>query len=262
MQFGLCTTYDPAALRLCKDSGADFVELNFTALASLTPEEIDGVRRRLDDLALPCLSCNCMFPGDRIRLTGARRDMDAARAYLNAAFDRLAPLGVRHVVFGSAGARSTEPGGDTAQAFAELAGFLREVAAPALRAHGWVCSIEPLSECNLIRTTTDGRRLMDAVAQPEVRLLADFYHVYATGEDPRDTAACVPFLRHVHTAARHGRFFPTGADMDDCLSMLRMLKDGGYSGCVSVEAIPRPEADPLGERREALRVLREAEARL
>lgn len=262
MQFGLCTTYDPAALQLCKDSGADFVELNFTALSSLTPADIDAIRRQLDALALPCLSCNCMFPGDRIRLTGARRDMDAARDYLNAALDHLTPLGVRHVVFGSSGARCAEPGEEKEQAFSEIANFLRDVAAPVLRDHGWVCSVEPLSECNLIRTTTDGRRLMEAVARPEVCLLADFYHVYATAEDPRDTAACIPFLRHVHTAARNGRFYPSSPDMDDCVSMLRMLKNGGYDGCISVEAVARPGTDPLAERREALAVLREATARL
>lgn len=244
MKIGICLDWhNAAALESAGKAGADFAELNFSSFENATAEEIAGLKATLDRLHLPVASFNCMLPGARIRVTGWERDHAAAAAFLRATLEKLEPIaGARHVVFGSGGARRMEEGDTPFSAFADLVVYLRDTVAPIFREYGWTCSVEPLSECNYLRTTADGAALVKAVGCPEVRLLADIYHMEICGEDlPAAFAACPP-LRHVHIAEKSGRYLPSPDDPDDYRAMFAALEAAGYDGCVSIEGRPRDDA--------------------
>ena len=72
-----------------------------------------------------CEACNNFFPG-RIRLTGPDVDEQAIRAYYAKALERAATLGVKSIVFGSAGAKRVPEGFDMDRAYQQVVQVTRE----------------------------------------------------------------------------------------------------------------------------------------
>lgn len=261
MKIGVCVDWHwDWALPIIRDAGADFVEFNLSAFENVTEEEVTALAARLKELGLVCLSYNGMMPGGRIRVTGPRKDFAAAGAYLDRVLKNVMPLGPCNVVFGSCGSRILEEGDDRATAMDELTVFLRDYAAPAFRRSGHKCSIEPLSECNLVHTVDDGLELAKRVSQPEIGLLIDYYHTAANGEDMSDLSRFQPYLCHTHIACSNGRVYPRRGDGDDYVAIFRALEAVGYDACVSVEGRTSPEQFE-GDVKEAIACLKEAYAK-
>ena len=260
MQFGICVDWkSDAKLQAAKEAGVDFVELNFASFDAVSEDEIAALKEKLDALGLTVASYNGMFPGT-IRLTGKDRDFAAGAAYLDRMLAKLSVLGARHVVFGSSLARRMEEGSNREEAMAELTVFLRDYVSPLLHKYGWLCSVEPLSECNFLRSTADGAELAARVNTPEIRLLADLYHVAKVGEPDDALAACGARLAHIHIACRDGRFFPSSSDPDDYAEWFRRLARAGYDGRISVEGGVRDKENFAAEAKEAIACLRAAYA--
>ncbi len=259
MQIGMCLDWRVNAMwEAACAAGADYVELNFSSFEQEKPAAVAALAAHLQARGLACRAYNCMFPGARYPLTGPHKDHAAAGEFLAAQLEKLAPLGARIVVFGSSGARGRVDGQSSEAAREEVVTFLRETAAPLLAHYGWICAVEPLSECNLIRTTADGRAIVEAVGHPSVRLLADVYHMGQVGERPEDLLACAGALAHVHVAAQAGRRLPAATDPDDYVAVFRALRRIGYTGQVSIEGILRDPAAPGAEMTAAVACLRSA----
>lgn len=88
------------------------------------------------------------------------------------------------------------------------------------------------------------------VGHPRVAALWDLHHPYRQGEAPEDTGAALgPHVRHVHVKDSRppGAYCLLGEGDIPVFNMLRLLKQGGYDGWVSLEWEKRwhPElADP------------------
>ena len=259
MKFGICTDWkNEQNLLAAKAAGADYVELNFQSFADQSKETIAALGARLDAYGLPCLAYNGMLPG-ALRVTGEKKSFAAARDFVAAVLEKVQVLPARTVVFGSGAARMLDGNNTKENGMQELTEFLRDYAAPTFAAYGFTCVIEPLSECNFLRTMQDGMALAKAVDHPAIRLLADFYHVGALGEDLCDFASYRDYLRHAHIAAVAGRAFPRAGDGEDYAAILRALRAAGYNGYLSVEAVPSPDRELATEYRDALAVLRAAQ---
>lgn len=61
--------------------------------------------------------------------------------------------------------------------------------------------------CNYLNTMAEARTMMERLALPGVRLLADLYHMETQGEDWRELGAYLPDVRHVHVSTV-GRALP------------------------------------------------------
>jgi sugar phosphate isomerase/epimerase len=73
------------------------------------------------------------------------------------------------------------------------------------------------------------------VKHPNVRVLADLYHMTQKGEGPQSILkAGRKYLRHVHVA-ENARRTPPGVDGDDFTPYFRALKEIGYRGNISIE---------------------------
>jgi sugar phosphate isomerase/epimerase len=110
-----------------------------------------------------------------------------------------------------------------------------EVFVPLLAKYDWKCAIEPLSECNVIRTTYDGLEIVNKVNDPHFCLLADIYHMVLTGQKPSELLDCKGKLIHTHIASENGRKCPHLTDPDDYGAYIDALRAIGYDDCVSVE---------------------------
>jgi hydroxypyruvate isomerase len=81
------------------------------------------------------------------------------------------------------------------------------------------------------------------LANPQVKILADFYHLGVMGEDLSDIARqYAKDIGYVHVADLPGRHEP-GTGTVDWKSILRLLGDSGYEGIVGFEYTPHAETD-------------------
>jgi len=259
MKIGLC---GPAfAGALAKASGCDYLELNFTTVARQSEEDFTQTKQALAEGGLPCEVMNCFIPGD-FKLVSPELDKSALEAYLAQGFSRAKELGVEIVVFGSAGARKL-PEGMAKPAGWDILAPIYRLAGDCAAKVGIVIAIEPLSyhECNAVNTLRDGMALMKLAGHPNVRLLADMYHMGENGENMADILDVGADLRHCHIGKPDGRVFPMPGDGYDYKPFFNALRGINYVGRLSIEASP-PNDDIQEDLPKCVALLREFSAGL
>ena len=215
-------------------AGYDYWEPPVAAVAPGQDEQVfAAARRRFQELPLRPEAWNCLLPGD-LKITGPDVDAAGVDRYLKAAFDRIAELGGRVVVFGSGRARAVPDGFDRTQAEKQIASFLRR-AGDAAAARDLIMAIEPLNrrECNIINSVAEGLAMAQRVDHERVRLLADSYHMFQDDEPLSNLAEAGGALVHIHIADRPRNAPAEGAEeLGPFFSALRAV---GYDGRISIE---------------------------
>jgi sugar phosphate isomerase/epimerase len=136
-----------------------------------------------------------------------------------------------------------KPGVDGSQAYAWLVDALRRCSAAAAP-HGVRLALEPINryETTLINDIHQCLALIDAVGAPNFGVLPDTFHMNI--EEPSIAESLRrggPRIYHVHLADSN-RWYP-GAGHIDFGAVVRTLDEIGYTGTLSVEAMPMPDAD-------------------
>jgi sugar phosphate isomerase/epimerase len=102
---------------------------------------------------------------------------------------------------------------------------------------------EPLNRyaTNLVNTIGAGVDLISSLSTTNVRLLADLFHMNIEEVDlPAAIRTGGRFIGHVHLADSNRR--PAGGGHTDFVKVARALRDIGYDGYVSAEALPYPDS--------------------
>ena len=231
IEIGWCAP--SARLEAAKAAGFDYVELNASEIAGMSEQTFQQLLERHTRLGMPTPSANTFIPRDgSVPVVGPSADVQEEMAYVKPLFDRLAKLGVKTLVFG--GGKAVPDGWTEEATFKQLVDFDHLIAAEG-RARGITIVIEPTSEGNFIRTVSEGLRLVNATAEPNVEVMADLYHVSVTKENPSVVLTAGKHLRHVHIANPNGRVFPLSADEYGYAAFFEALKKIGYAGRVSIE---------------------------
>ncbi len=234
MRIGYCGS--PTDSASGAEAGFDYVEANVQAF--LIPESPDeqfaANLAQAKESALPVLAANCFLPG-ALRSTGDQVDLDRILAYSLAAFRRAQQVGIRKIVFGSGGSRKLDEKTTPQQADEQFVNLLLQLS-PIAEQFDVIVVLEPLrrQECNYINTVAEGAKIIEAVDHPNIRLLADFYHMLQNGEDPADLATYGKLISHCHLAEKRERTCP-GVDGDDFVPFFKALAEAGYNDTLSFE---------------------------
>jgi sugar phosphate isomerase/epimerase len=234
MKIGICTSIDNAGI--ARDAGFDFVEENVQNL--LVAEEPDSAFASklavVEAAPLPVPAANCFLPGT-LKCTGPGVDETRLRRYADTALRRARQAGIRRIVFGSGGSRHIPDGFSPVEARAQFLHLLRGLA-PLAEAQEVVIVVECLNrkECNFLNALREGAAIVEEIAHPHVRLLADLYHMAVEGEGAAELLTHGRSISHVHVAELEGRQAP-GTSGEDFGPALRVLKQIGYSGALSFE---------------------------
>lgn len=225
-----------------KENGYDFIEC---ALVSLCLEDAEAYRKVMPDYrnsALPLWAFNGFFPGD-LKVVGEAIDKARIRNYVARATEALHTVGAKIAVLGSGGARRIPEGWEYARAEEQFLELLQLISAH-FKGTGVTLAIEPLNkrECNFINRVSEGVKLAALVNQPEIRVLADFYHMQEEGETVDAIMEHKAWLAHIHLADT-GRKSP-GTGFYPYAALAEQLKNSGYEGMLSVECL---SSDPTVE---------------
>ena len=234
MRFGICT--DMEGIQAAADAGCDYVEIG---TCTLVPDEDDSAfaaaKRKIKEAPLPVEVFNVFLPAAH-KVTGPAVDLKAVGFYMDKALRRVSEVGVSSMVFGSGGARRMPEGfTDVKRAWEQLADAAR-LAGEIGAKYGVVIAMEPLCKgaCNFFNRVDKGAALVDRVAHPNLKLLADLFHVTAENEPLSSIAAAGARLAHVHVPAP--AIPETGEGLAyDFQGYFQALKQAGYQGRVSVE---------------------------
>ncbi len=191
-----------------KAAGFDYMEVRTSEVAALSGADYEQLAARLKRLDLPVPAAYWFLPPE-IKVTGPDIDKGRQMAYLQTALDRVSRLGVQVIVFGSSGARQVPPGFSQQEAFAQLVDFGKR-AGPEARLRNITIAIEPQrrEESNIINTTAEALAWVEAVNDPNIQLMIDFYHFSVEKEDPAVISKVQGHLRHLHMANPDNRVMP------------------------------------------------------
>ena len=156
-------------------------------------------------------------------------------AYAETAFARLRSLGGEYIVFGSNSARRIPDGWSKPQADEQFVALLRAMA-PGARRHRITVGVEMQrsQECNYLNVIDEVVNVVAPVNHPNIRVLADLYHMRVMGDSPEKLAAAMPWVGLVEMAEREQRTLP-GVAGDDFRPFLEVLARGGFHGLLDIE---------------------------
>jgi sugar phosphate isomerase/epimerase len=240
MKIGWCESLQSASL--LREIGYDFVEPSLAPMGLEARDTFEAAKRAAQSSPLLPLAFNVFFPRD-IRVVGPEVNVGRVRNYLARAAELLATAKARVVVLGSGWARNVPDGWERARAEGQWVQAL-SWCADALRGTGTTLVIEPLNrkESNLVNSVADGVRFARQVNRPEIRVLADLYHMDEEREPLATLKEHAAWLAHIHLADTGRRNPGTGGY--DYVRFFGYLKEAGYAGMISAECkVEQPEAD-------------------
>lgn len=232
---GIAAPLDKAAV--LKGAGAEF--LTGSVGDFLVPDRPEAAfEKNLEKLAtspLPILACNGFIRPAHLHCVGPEANHDLILEWSDTSFRRLKKAGGKIIVFGSAGARKLPDGWAKEKADEQFVALLKKMG-PLAEKHGVVVTIEQLraEECNYINRISEGAALIRAAGHPNIRLLADLYHMACVGDTPADLKAAMDVVVHMEIAEKAGRTVP-GISGDDFRPFFRVLREANYQGAMSIE---------------------------
>lgn len=198
-------------------------------------------RARARAAPLRIRGCNSFLRDPSLVCVGPNADHARVLAYAETAFARLRSLGGEYIVFGSNSARRIPYGWTRAQADAQFVSLLKAMAPPAKRHHITIgVEMQRSQECNYLNLIDEVVSVVAPVNHPNIRVLADLYHMRVMGDTPQKLAAAMPWVGLVEMAEREQRTLP-GVAGDDFRPFLEVLARGGYHGLIDIEGDGTPD---------------------
>ncbi len=244
MKIGVCIT-DYKKWNIVGASGYDYIEGNLGNITSASEEEYADILHAAKESGVDVETTNCFFPKgfmiyafDPATGEGTAEFADVLKnvaEYVDRAFSRVVPMGLKVAVLGSAANRKVPEGMKPEAAAAQFTEVLKACGDAALK-YGVKIAIEPLSDCNLVVTLADAVKFAKAADHPAVGVLNDFYHSARNSEDITTSLKNAgELLYHMHIACPEGRKMPTIDDKDIILGFCDELKKTGYDARISIE---------------------------
>jgi D-psicose/D-tagatose/L-ribulose 3-epimerase len=234
LQIGYCGSIKD--IDATKASGFDYFEPRTSEVAALSDVEYDKLTAKLKQVAMPSPVAYWFVPAE-IKLTGPSVDKVKQAEYLERALSRMSGLGVHVIVFGSSGARNFPEGFAKQEAFDQLVDFGKRTG-PIARKYGVTIAIEAQrrEESNIINTTKESLQWVNAVNDPNIQLMVDYYHFESEKEDPAVLAKVKDHLRHIHMANPENRVMPLNWEEYNYSPFFNALRAIGYNQTVGLEA--------------------------
>lgn len=238
MEIGMCAPASPQKIRDVKRAGFDYIEMPLFELSRLTEQQVIELRKTADSEGLSVPVCNFFCSGD-VRLNEPDFLIQPLIDYTERALERARLMGTSIVIVGSKKSRNIPNGYNRDTAWKSLRDTFRTLGDIA-RQYGVTLAIEPLNkgESNLINTVVEGAELCREVDHPNVKLLADFYHMVLEKEDMHCISQNRDIVLHTHICSvleSGKRGMPHVSDGFHYASVAQALQEAHYTGRMSVE---------------------------
>ncbi len=184
---------------------------------------------------IPVLACNSFIRRKDLKCNGPDANHDEILDYAHRAFHRAQEAGVKMITFGSSGSRRLPEGFDYERGLDQFITLLKRLG-PLAADHDLIVQVEQLQqrEVNFINRIGEMEHVVRAADHPNIRGVADLFHMVIEGDTPEDLARAADLVNHVEIAEKEGRRIP-GATDQDFRPYFEVLKDAGYHGRIGIE---------------------------
>lgn len=234
MKIGICTVVDKV---MCFKDVADYVELRLTQLAEMTDEEFGALKKLLDENNISVEATNFFLPGN-VKICGHEMNIHTVKEYADGALKRASELGVEICVLGSGGARRVPEDMTFEEGMNQICECLKVIGDCAAK-YGIIIVLEPLNraEANTIVSVSEGAEIVRNLNHPNIKLLADIYHMAKENENVDAIVKNGDILLHSHIANPEGRLCPMSEEEFDYHSVKKAFEDTGYDLRMSIEPV-------------------------
>ncbi len=234
MKIGVCTVVDKV---LCFKDVADYVELRLTQIAQMTDGQFEELKKLLVENEISVEATNFFLPGN-VKICGSDMSVDTVKEYADGALKRASELGVGICVLGSGGARRIPENMSFEDGMKQIYECLKIIGDCAVK-YNITIVLEPLNseEANTVVTVSEGADIVRKLKHPNVKLLADIYHMAKENESFDSIVNNGDILLHTHIANPDGRLCPVSEKEFDYRSVKAALDDAGYNLRMSVEPV-------------------------
>ena len=201
-----------------------------------TPQRRREVKGYLRDAGITCSGLHYIFDGTLRLLSQDAEMMKKSMAYLNRVVDLAADFEAPTVIVGSGGiTRNFEPGWDRPRSIACMQEVLHTVGDHA-EEKGVILAVEAINryETQFLNTMQEASEFVLQIDHPNVRTMADTYHMNIEEKDPAESVRKYGYLLQNLHLADSNRMAP-GDGHFGFKSVVQALKDIGYSKVCSYE---------------------------
>jgi sugar phosphate isomerase/epimerase len=223
---------------LLRSLGYDFIEPSVGDF--LKPgedeKEFESQFFKYKESPLPVISCINFIPKE-LKSVGPVTHHDQIIGYAETAFRRAKQVKMKYIVFGSGGSRRIPDNWTKEKAYTQFVELVSRMA-PVAKKYGIVIVLEPLNkeQVNFINSLAEGAEIVNKVNHPNLRMLADIYHMLKENEPAEEIIKFGKLLYHCHIGEKEVRSAP-GIKGDDFKPYLNALKQVNYSGGLSLECV-------------------------
>jgi len=231
-----------AAFRQASESGCQGVELHLRRAGDVDAGE---VRRLAADygLGIPTLGTGLAAGQDGLTFADPRAEVRAQTVQrVRGHIDLAAEVGSAVTIGSISGRLGSSEGAERLARRSRALECVAEVCRLA-EPPGVTVLLEPLNryECDYLNTLADGMRAIAEIGAPNLRLLADTFHMNIEEADlAASLGAARSRLGHVHLADSNRQ--APGHGHLDMACVLAALAAVGYEGYLSLEILPAPDA--------------------
>ena len=229
-----------------KKIGLEYIELSVDRIMRYDETRFQNFKKEIAESPLPCLACNNLVD-QSIKLAGREYNQGTFENYIIKALERIASIGAKKVVFGSAKARTIPSYLPAEEGRAQIIERIKFIAGIAEK-QGIEVEIEHLNriECNCINTFEESSSIAMQLNRPNVKSIFDYYHFGVSGEREALIKQNEAWIGHMHFACTLGRIMPDLDEAKKLIPLFDILKSCSYDGTFSLEAyFPNFEMDDL-----------------
>lgn len=209
----------------------DYVELPLSEIifSDNKKETIELIKER----KINCFAVT-KFLNNSIKISSDSFNSEKVLTYIEDAFSTMRELGSTIGVFGNSKSRMILDEECIEEHNQKMISFCKNLGDLAKK-YGVTIGIEPLNkkQCNYINTVEEAAKIVKLIDHPNIKIVADFYHMAQENESIESLKENFDLICHVHTAELQNRKYPIYDNSQKLL--INTLREMGYNGCISIE---------------------------
>ena len=238
MILGVCCGTDENTVKMMKEIGYRYVETGIRGFYE-NKAGLDATLRALDKYKIRCEVGQHPFPGEYDPSGKQSKEaLEKIRDYMHKLISSTANLNMEKLVMGAGGARVLPSPDKYDNVMEQMADICKYAISPVLDEFGIILAIEGLvkNETTMLNTTADTVRLAKLTNLPNIKVMADLYHVANENENFADFVNYKGYIMHSHIGKPVPRVMPSNGDGYDYKPFFDALRSAGFNGRMSVEA--------------------------
>jgi len=221
-------------------AGFDCAEMHIKEFMAMSDAEFINAKRVLKDCEIPAEVFDNPIPLDSW-ICSENFDLKYYRNFLEKAFDRIAELGAKAIVFGNGKARSLPVEGNILAAQAKFDEFFTSLL-DLTAARNIIVLIEPLAKklSNIVNSLPDANDFIGKYQRSNLKTLVDYRWMVEEGRSLAEIENYKTIIHHIHIdnplSPFPTRIVPKLNDGFDYGPFFEMLKKIAFRGIISIEA--------------------------